>query len=232
MSTEQQTALENHVQRLVAALGSEHLAVADAWVKLGLAHLDGGSTKDAEHCFGRALEIRSRALEKGDETIAHLHYYLGKCYFECGDYEAAGLKFQTCLDIYDEECHPEDAFLACVLDSLASLNHDRDCFEQAEGFLKHSLFIRLCVLEPSDAAIAESLNHLGWLFSQKGEFERAENLFLSALDIWISNFGVEHASTAMCLENYAYVLEKTGRDKEACRVLHKVESIRAGNRVG
>lgn len=223
----EQAALKNHVQRLVEALGSEHLAVADAWVKLGLSQLENGSAHDAEHCFRKALTVRLVSVDAGDETIAHIHYYLGRCSFEQGDYRAAEASYQECLDIYDRECHPEDAFLATVLDSFASLNHDRDRFEMAESLLKRSLFIRLCVLEPFDVDIAESLNHLGWLYSQRGDFGRAENLFLCALDIWITNFGMEHATIAMCLENYAFVLEKTGRRKEACRVLTRVDSIRS-----
>ncbi len=223
----EQTALKNHVQRLVEALGPEHLAVADAWVKLGLSHLENGSAHDAEHCFQNALAVRLLSVDEGDETIAHIHYYLGRSYYERGDFRAAEGSYQVCLDIYDKECHPEDAFLASVLDSFASLNHDRDRFEMAESLLKRSLFIRLCVLEPFDHDIAESLNHLGWLYSQKGEFGRAENLFLCALDIWITNFGMEHATIAMCLENYAFVLEKTGRRTAACRVLSRVDSIRS-----
>ena len=223
----EQAALKDHVQRLVEALGPEHLAVADAWVKLGLSQLENGSPCDAEHHFRNALAIRLRSVDAGDETVAHIHYYLGRCSYECGEFRSAENAYQECLDIYDRECHPEDAFLATVLDSYASLNHDRDRFETAESLLKRSLFIRLCVLEAYDPDIAESLNHLGWLYSQRGDFGRAENLFICALDIWITNFGMEHATIAMCLENYAFVLERTGRRKEACQVLTRVESIRS-----
>jgi tetratricopeptide (TPR) repeat protein len=211
-------------------LGAEHLAVADAWVSLGLSQLESGEANEAEASFRKALAIRLKSLDKDDETITQIHYYIGRSFFEREDFVLAKQSYEHCLEIYEDECRPEDAFLATVLDALASLHHDRDKYEQAESYLKRSLFIRLCVLEPFDAAIAESLNHLGWLYSQHGLFQRAENLFLSALDIWMSILGLEHANTAMCLENYAYVLKKTGRDKEADQLLDKVESIRSFRR--
>lgn len=227
MVSPEEQALRLNVCRLSELLGHEHLAVADAWVSLGLNQLESGEADEAEGSFSRALAIRLRTLEEADETITQLHYYLGRSYFERADFNAAKQAYESCLDVYENECRPEDAFLATVLDALASLHHDRDKYIQAESYLKRSLFIRLCVLEPCDPAIAESLNHLGWLYSQHGHFHRAEDLFLSALDIWMSIYGLEHANTAMCLENYAFVLSKTGRDKEADQLLDKVESIRS-----
>lgn len=220
-------ALKANVRRLSDLLGADHLSVADAWVTLGLYLMEAGKSDEAEGSFRKALTIRLRALDETDETVTQLFYYIGRTYFERGDFAAAKRSYDSCLDIYESECRPEDNFLAAVLDALACLHHDRDQYSQAEGYLKRSLFIRLCVLEPFDSQIAESLNHLGWLYSQHGHYRKAESLFLSALDIWISNYGLGHASTAICLENYAEVLRKTGRDKEASQLLSKVDSIRS-----
>lgn len=227
MVTQKEQTLKDNVQRLSKLLGPDHLSVADALVSLGLSQLDSGEADEAEDSFREALKIRQAAVDAEDETITQLKYYIGRTYFERADYSAAMEAYKDCIDTYEEECRPEDNFLATVLDALASLHHDRDKFEQAESLLKRSLFIRLCVLEPFDAAIAESLNHLGWLYSQNGAMEKAEHLFLCALDIWISAFGLQHANTAMCLENYAYVLGKTNREKEADQLLEKVEMIRS-----
>ena len=227
MLSREEQALRLNVERLAGNLGSEHLAVADAWVNLGLKQLDLGKSSQAESSFRSALAIRRSTLEERDETVTQIYYYIGRSFFERGDFVAAKELYDKCLETYELECRPEDAFLASVLDALASLNHDRDKFTDAELYLKRSLFIRLCVLEKFDPAIAESLNHLGWLYSQHGQFQKAEKLFLSALDIWITSCGLEHANTAMCLENYAYVLSKTGRDDEACQLLGKVDSIRS-----
>lgn len=227
MVTQKEQTLKDNVQRLSKLLGAEHLSVADALVSLGLSQLEAGEAAEAESSFREALIIRQSALDPEDETITQLKYYIGKTYYERCDFAAATEAYQSCVEAYEQECRPEDNFLATVLDALASMLHDRDKYEQAESLLKRSLFIRLCVLEPFDAAIAESLNHLGWLYSNNGELDKAEHLFLCALDIWISAFGLEHANTAMCLENYAYVLSKTGRDKEANQLMDKVEMIRS-----
>jgi tetratricopeptide (TPR) repeat protein len=232
MISRKEQALTFNLHRLSKLLGADHMAVADAWVSLGLNQLESGQAEVSESSFRKALAIRRRTLEETDETITQIHYYIGRTYFERGDYVLAQQSYEKCLDSYENECRPEDAFLASVLDALASLHHDRDKFGEAESYLKRSLFIRLCVLEPLDPAIAESLNHLGWLYSQNGQYQKAENLFLSALDIWVSNFGLRHASTTMCLENYAHVLRKTGRVKEANQLLDKVESIRSLNGSG
>ncbi len=227
MAFREDAALKDNLKRLSHLLGDRHLAVADAWVSLGLSQLDTCEAEAAERSFLKALEIRSSILDESDETITQVHYYIGLSYYERGDYQKAQESYEKCLEIYERECRPEDSFLASVLDSLANLNHDRDKLPEAEVLLKRSLFIKLCVLDPFEPAIAESLNHLGWLYSQLGSFAKAENLFLCALDIWISAYGVEHANTALCLENYAFVLNKTGREAEALKLLSKVESIRS-----
>jgi tetratricopeptide (TPR) repeat protein len=219
--------LKLNVSRLASLLGPHHLAVADALVSLGLSHLESGQSAAAQKSFRKALCIRRLTVAETDETVAQIFYYTGLCQFERGEFDHARQSFQSCLDNYENENRPEDAFLASVLDALAGLCQDRDQYIQAESYLKRSLFIRLCVLDPADPAIAESLNHLGWLYSQHGYYKRAESLLLSALDIWIANYGLGHAATAMCLENYAYVLIKTGRSREANQLLSRVESIRS-----
>ena len=167
-----------------------------------------------------------------NQLVTQIHYYLGLCHCQRGNFDAARQEYEYCLDNYENECRPEDAFLATVLDTLATLHQTQDEYCLAESYLKRSLFIRLCVLEPFDAAIAESLTHLGWLYSQCEQYQRAESLFLSALDIWISHYGLKHVGTALCLENYAYVLRKTGRDKEANQLLQRAESIRLLHVIG
>jgi tetratricopeptide (TPR) repeat protein len=74
--------------------------------------------------------------------------------------------------------------------------------------------------------VAESLNNLGWLYHQHGNYARAESLYSRALEIWEKTLGPDHANVAACLENYADLLKRTNREMDAVALEQRVYVIR------
>ncbi|MBY0551692.1 MAG: tetratricopeptide repeat protein [Candidatus Obscuribacterales bacterium] len=213
-----------HLKKQSSELGEKHLSVAGAALAVGLLMQENGDYRAAHQYFEQALQIRKGATGSLDETIAQCYYYIGKNQYEQEDFEAAEISYKLCLDCFGDR--PGDSFLATVLNGMAYLYHDRDKFHFAEPILKRALAIRATVLDAWSPEIAESLDHLGWLYSEHGHFEEAENLFVRAIEIFNANYGFDHASTARAMENYASLLKKTGRVDEANKILCNVEWIR------
>lgn len=213
-----------HLKKQSSQLGEKHLSVADAALAVGLLMQGNGDYRSAHKYFEQALDIRKGVIGSLDETIAQCYYYIGKNQYEQEDFEAAEISYKLCLECFGDR--PEDNFLATVLNGMAFLYHDRDKFQVAEPILKRALAIRVAVLDAWSPEIAESLDHLGWLYSEHGYLEEAEKLFVRAIEIFNANYGFDHASTSMAMENYASLLQKTGRLDEANKILCNVEWIR------
>lgn len=82
------------------------------------------------------------------------------------------------------------------------------------------------MLSTEHPKVAESLNNLGWLYHQHGNFARAESLYARAVAIFERTLGPDHANVATCLENYAELLRKTNREIDAVALEQRVFVIR------
>lgn len=196
-------------------------------IQVGCLMQELGNFSNANPFFQQALEVLNSAPAKSSEALVQGWYFLGKNYYEQEEFDLAEAAYRHCLDLYEIESLPADAFLATIYDGMAYLYHDRDKYSVAEPMLKKSLELRQSLLAPDDPALAESMNHLGWLYNEHGHFDLAEELFLLALEIWRKTLGEHHASTAMGLENYADLLSRTGRVAEARTIMASVEQIRS-----
>lgn len=210
---------------LATASEGELLDGARTSFAVGLAMYGGGNYTGAAEYLSQAVNLFQVCQHKKSE-VAECWYYLGKNCFEQEDFEKAEQALRKSLDIFEKFELPPDALLATIFDALAHLFHDRDKFPIAEPLLLQALSLRESIFPADAPEIAESLNHLGWLRTQQGDYDEAEAMLARALSIWTNKYGPEHASTALCLENYADMLKKSGRSAEADRLLWSVEKIR------
>jgi copper chaperone CopZ len=74
----------------------------------------------------------------------------------------------------------------------------------------------------------EALNNLGAILAAQGRYGEAEPLFLRLLAIKEKTVGSEHVELVVTLRNYAELLRKTSREKEAVKVEARVEDILHG----
>ncbi len=64
-------------------------------------------------------------------------------------------------------------------------------------------------------------------YASTGSHEEAESLYLKALSIYENAFGANHAIVASTLEQYAILLRKLKRDKEACEVDARIQAMQS-----
>lgn len=117
-----------------------------------------------------------------------------------------------------------------VLDRLGLLSVYNQKPDVAKTFLEKALKIRELILEPSNLALAESLQHVGSLYQTLGRYQESENCLRQA--ILIRQKGLEKSQRRDLAASHislAGVLWKTGRndegDMEVARGLSILESV-------
>jgi tetratricopeptide (TPR) repeat protein len=91
---------------------------------------------------------------------------------------------------------------------------------------KRAMAIDLKVVGPNHADIGADLNCLAELYSAQGKYAQAEPLYKSSLSILEKAYGPKHPNIATVLNNYAAVLRKTNRAKEAAALEARAEAMR------
>ena len=71
------------------------------------------------------------------------------------------------------------------------------------------------------------LNNLAQIYSVEGRYGDAEKLYIRAITIWEQSIGPEHPDVTGCLLNYAAVLKKVHRNKEAGQLEAKARQAQA-----
>ena len=116
--------------------------------------------------------------------------------------------------------------MATKLSNLAGLLCEEGKYALAELMYKRAMSIDLKVVGPNHANTGADLNCLAELYSVQGKYAQAEPLYKSSLSILEKAYGPKHPNIATVLNNYAAVLRKTNRAKEAAVLDARAEAMR------
>jgi serine/threonine-protein kinase len=116
------------------------------------------------------------------ETLETLQT-LGEVLHELGDHAHARALLDESLERHLEAYGENDARTARVLHALAPVVAERD-LDEGGVLLLRSLAIRRATLTANHPDIAKSLQSLGGYHYRRGEYERAREFYLQALDIF------------------------------------------------
>lgn len=212
------------IQEQLAEKNELHIAsILDILAKIYTRQL---KLKQATEVNERALHIREDILGEEHPQIAILLTNLVEIYHAQGKYKEAGLLIDKALRIQERAFgseHPSMAYSFCNLAENFSL---RKNYEEAEFYYKKALGIREKTLgnHPRTAFI---YIQLAKYYTSSGRQEEAESLYLKALSIREHAFGTDHAIVASTLEQFAILLRKLKREKEACEVDTRIRAIQS-----
>ena len=181
-----------------------------------------GHLEDAE----RSLEMaRERAASgKGNELeVAASLVNLAVVRRAQGDI-AGALELQNeALAIREQMLGADDRAVASTLNNIAGLYSAEDNYAAAEPLLTRALSIREKTLGADNRHTAESLNNLALLYAAQGRYPEAEPLYQRA----VTNFEQQkrNGDLATVLENYAALLEDTGRTDEAKQMNARAQAL-------
>jgi tetratricopeptide (TPR) repeat protein len=115
-----------------------------------------------------------------------------------------------------------------LLDHLATYRHAAlAMYDQAQPLYERALKIREDVLGAEHPDTAASINMLGVLLHERGDFDRAEALYKRALEIREKLLGSHHRDTATTLNNCAMLLYERNRLDEARELCERALAIRS-----
>ncbi len=97
--------------------------------------------------------------------------------------------------------------------------------EMAMFALTKSLELETKLCGPKSIQIVDTLNLIGFVHYQKGEFERAISVFTEGLSIVTATYGSVHEKVAVSLTNVGMVLEKEGDLAEALRCFSTARDV-------
>lgn len=181
-----------------------------------------GHLEDAE----RSLEVaRERAaIGKGNELeVAASLVNLAVVRRAQGDI-AGALELQNeALAIREKMLGADHPAVASSLNNIAGLYSAEDNYAAAEPLLTRALSIREKALGADNRYTAESLNNLALLHAAQGRYPEAEPLYQRAAAIFEQQ--KRNGDLATVLENYAALLEDTGRSDEAKQMDARAQAL-------
>lgn len=141
-----------------------------------------------------------------------------------GDLPGAIALQRQSLDLRQTALGPDAPDVATAQTNLAGLYAAADRYDDAEPLLRRALAIREQTLGADSRLTALSRNNLALLLAANGHGNEAEMLYLQAIAV------LEHddaADFATVLENYAALLDDTGRHEQAKTVEQRAAVVRA-----
>jgi tetratricopeptide (TPR) repeat protein len=120
----------------------------------------------------------------------------------------------------ERELGSEPEAQAWAHDMIGRTYRELGLYDEAERHLRAALAERRQLLSPEQPAVADSLNNLGELLTDRNRFAEAEGLFREALAIRQRLFGPEHPDVAQSLNNLGLILQYR-HDYDAAEALHR-----------
>jgi len=217
--------LEKALATRRAALGDDHLGVANSLNNLGLLLWSTGDYHQAQPLIERALEIQETSLGPDHPDVASTLNSLGLLHKETGDYDGARPLFERVLEIRTKALGPDHPDVATGLNNLATISLETGDFEGARPLFKRALEIQEKSLGPDHPDVPRTLDNLATLFYWTGDYAEAKQLRERALPLYEKALGPDHPDVASGLNNLATVLLETGDFAEAKQLLERALAI-------
>lgn len=187
--------------------------------------LERGDPAEAERLFLAAV-AKSERFGADDARPAFALYQLAQAEQAQRKFDQAELHYGQALTRLQQvkgEAHPE---VAAVLNNLGVLHRLHGQYAEAEPLLKRALAIKEQALGAGHPDVALSLNNLAMVYDAQDRYDQAEPLYRRALAIRTQALGPAHADTAKSRRDYAALLRKMQRDREAATVEASVAAPR------
>ncbi|MEM9453178.1 MAG: serine/threonine-protein kinase [Myxococcota bacterium] len=178
-----------------------------------------GILRQEQGRYQEALVVQRRQLEllpsEGDEIRrAKTHNTLGATYEYAGQHRQATVHFEQALTLFEARRgpdHPDNVFpMANMAWSLMNLGE----FDRAEPLLHRAIDL-VRRTNASDAyVLATLLSHLGSLHAERGQHQRALEVYREALGVAEPEFGTEHPLVGNLVLNMAGELGGLGQPEQ------------------
>ncbi|MGD9763181.1 MAG: tetratricopeptide repeat protein [Candidatus Binatia bacterium] len=137
--------------------------------------------------------------------------------------------YEEALAIRERTLNPEHPEVATTLNSLAAAHLAADNYDAAEPLLARALALRERALGPTDRLTARSLNNLALLYAAQARYDTAEPLYQRAIVVFEGKYPDD---LVIVLDNYAALLDDSGRAEEARTMEARANTLRHAGGTG
>jgi tetratricopeptide (TPR) repeat protein len=194
---------------------------------LGTWHWVRGEREKGWEYFRRALDHVEKRLDKEHPLYGGLVNYTAYNYLEEGKLAEAEAALKQALAIFDKRKLSATHFMvADCLRNWGELHRLRKEYPESEKRFRQSL----AGWEKSVQKVPrEAKTHfkLGMLYFDREQWQPAEASFQKALEIYDKAIGAPHPEIADVLEQYAILMQKTGRAAQGEKLSARAKAMRA-----
>jgi len=205
---------ERLIKRLLTikerSLTPNHPQIANSLADLALVHQAKGNFKSAETFLKQALAAQEKSLPPESDETATTIYRLAYLYSSYGRWKESEAYWSRLLQLKEKMYGLKDQQICESVFNLALCNFKAGKNEQSEA-----LWLRLKACSTNLRDVAHATHYLAELAKINGDSEKAEVLYLKAIEMKTKAFGGGHSEVAASLEAYANLLSKTYRDDAA-----------------
>ena len=165
--------------------GDDAPAVADSLNAMAAALHQAGRYEQAESAYRESLAIRSAAFGDRSWQVSQVAMNLGWLLHDRSRFDEAEVLYQQALELNRELLGARHRWVAKALSNIALLHHDRGDLDVARDLYQEAweLDLRIFGGEQQHPDLAIHLHNQARLWNDLGSYERAEQLYLTALDI-------------------------------------------------
>ena len=202
-------------------LGAESTDTATLLSHLGALYVQTGRPAKGEPLLLRALAINQRR-SSNDMSMAQVLELVANLYVSLGKLAEAEGCYRQALEIFNR--HSEQVSESVVLANLAHLSLKTGRDPEALSYAEQSMSILNRLSNPPPPSSVSTLSVLGELYARAKHLDQAEAYLGKAMWISQNSFGMESPRTARVMQDYAFVLRRLNRKREAA-VLEKQASL-------
>jgi tetratricopeptide (TPR) repeat protein len=207
--------LLKRVQAIKERIYPNQLQVAATLVDLALVSHNKGNFKRAEALLKQVLTIQEKLLPKFGSTQLSTVHRLASLY-TCNRRYVESEPYWRRLLVSTEKLYGIHSTQVCEsLRNLALASFKIGKYDQSERLWKRLQDIRECSDSPSLRDLSLSAHYLAEIARLRNDTEKAEKLFMLAIDLKTKAFGSKHKEVAVSLEAYARLLGSTYREEAA-----------------
>ena len=216
-------AFERAIELFAEADGAESAAVADTLRYVASSYSQLSQSDRAIAALRRSSEILRALPDTPDSQIGENINSLGLTLYLAGDHVEAALAFEEALGYLSGS--PPTGLYARTLSNLAIAYQLTGRIQESIETQERALEIKRDVFGPRHIEVAYSLNALGNIERELGEFGDASTLLAETIDIFSSALGEEHGNVAIVKLSLAHVMLDSGRLEEARNLFTEARPI-------
>jgi CHAT domain-containing protein/tetratricopeptide (TPR) repeat protein len=217
----------------VAALGPDHLDVAESLSDLASFVLVRGDYVQPENLYQRALAIYEKGSDRRSSSgsdvpglTADVLNNLALLYHRKGDYDRAESHYLKALAITESTRGKDDPGVAETAANLGGTYYASGQYDKAVEVLERALAIQEKHLPANHPSLATSHFNLAAVYFDRGDYAKAEALFRRALAIDEQTLDARHPRLAIRLVGLAEVLRLQGQYAAADALYQRALTIR------